>query len=134
MCIRDRLYPHAGTLQQGGVVEEGYLLNNPLALTKVEASAEGALPEQLSLVETDRAGFLVTALKVSEDGDAIALRLYEAHGTRGKAKIKIGLPVSEVSRADMLERPTEALAFDTESKTVELEVKPFEIVTLHLRK
>ncbi|CAA6679327.1 MULTISPECIES: glycoside hydrolase family 38 C-terminal domain-containing protein [unclassified Lentimonas] len=124
-------FPHAGTLQQGGVVEEGYRLNHPLAVSKVAPSAEGSLPAQQSLVSVDRSGVLVSALKVAEEGDAVIVRLYEAHGTRGKVKVDLGLDVNQVRRCDLLERPGDSIDFDTQSKCFEIEVKPFEIVTVH---
>ncbi len=126
-------FPHAGTLQQGGVVEEGYRLNHPLSVSAIQPGACGKLPNELSLVSVDRPGLLVSALKVAEDGDAIVIRLYEAHGTRGPATVKLELPIDTVSCCDLLERSGDVIDFDDGARSFQIMVKPFEIVTFHCR-
>ena len=66
----------------------------------------------------------------SEDGDALVVRLYEAHGARGTALLRFGLPVAAVRRANLLEDPGEELAL--QDGRVELAYRPFEVVTLLL--
>lgn len=122
------IFPHlGGGPQQGGVIEEAYALNVPLDLHETDARP-GELPTRQSLFEVDRPGLVIETVKVSEEGDAIILRAYEAYGTRGPARIQTALPVKKVFSADLLERPVTEL--DLVKGAVALEVSPFEIVTL----
>ena len=77
---------------------------------------------------------MVEAVKLAEDasGDVI-VRVYEAHGTRGQARLALGFDASAVVVTDLLER---ALA-DDGAATVELvdggvalALRPFQVLTL----
>jgi len=74
---------------------------------------------------------IAESIKVGEDKTSVVVRLYESHGARGKARLRIGLPVKEVRRTNLLEKETgEVETFD--GGTVSLKFRPFEIVTLKL--
>src|SRR5579875_3259745 len=128
------LFPHAGDLQTAGVIEEGADLNLPLRAVAVEAGS-GTRPARASVVSFDRPGVVVGALKPAEDSDDVVLRLYEAHGRRGPVSIRLGLPVASAHRTDLLEREGDevAVARDGEASTIDLALRPFELVTLKLR-
>jgi alpha-mannosidase len=48
---------------------------------------------------------VIEAIKRSQDGHAIVVRLYEAFGNRVRASIHSTLPIAEVVECDLLERP-----------------------------
>lgn len=123
------LFPHKGDLHQGGVIEEAYQLNVPLRVTPLPVQT-GALPVKCSFFETDRPGVVIESIKVAEDGAGIVVRLYEAYGSRGPVALRTNLPVQAVHRTDLLENDVEKLGFA--DGLVNLEVHPFEIVTLKL--
>jgi alpha-mannosidase len=118
------LYPHAGRWQDGGVVGEALDFNAPLVWAR--ASLE-------SLFAIDTTDLVLDTVKLAEREDALVLRLYEAHGARGRARIALGVDVASVVRANLLEDP-EGGALVLADGSVELDYRPFEIITLLLRR
>ena len=88
-------------------------------------------PRTASLIDVDRLGTVVEAVKRADREEALVVRIYEAWGTRGPATVRFGLPVRQATRTDLLERDVEALGFDRDHVTLQL--RPFEIVTLKLQ-
>lgn len=123
------LYPHAGDFRQGGVVQAAYALNQPLELC--EANGDGTLPTQFSLVSCDNGHIIVETVKRAEADDATVVRLYEAHNTRGTARLTVDGGFTKAYLCDMLENELQELPFD--GKTVSLPVKNFEILTVKFR-
>ncbi len=121
------LLPHAGDFREGGVIEQGYALNNPLQVVAATAHP-GALPKSRGFFEIDRPGVIIEAVKRAEKGDALIVRFYEAYGTRGRMTFKTKLPYSRVATADLLERTQSKLLIDNGEVT--LDIAPFEVVTL----
>lgn len=124
------LLPHPGDFRAGRVIEESYQLNVPLLLNAL-ASQAGTLPAKASWFRVDRPGVVLECIKVSEDNDGIIVRLYESHGSRGRAVLSTTLPLKSAELTDMLENRQGDLPFAEGG--VELALKPFEIVTLKFR-
>jgi alpha-mannosidase len=110
--------PHRGGWQDGGVVAEARTFSEPL----VEARGSG------SLASAD--GLVLDTIKRAEDSDALVLRLYEPHGARGTARIRLARPVTEAHRANLLEEPGEELRIDHGETVVGF--LPFEVITILL--
>ena len=110
-------------------VAEGYALNLPLRIRPGGAAGTAA-----PLVDVD--GATLEAVKLADDrsGDVI-LRVYEALGGRATARIRASFPVAGIEVVDLLERPLpgESLALEPDGG-MSLEVKPFQVVTLRLRR
>jgi alpha-mannosidase len=109
------LFPHAGGWREGGVVREGVLFNAPLRWTR------GGWEGSFATVE---GGLVLDTVKRAEDSDALVLRLYEPHGGRGVARVRLGVPVSSARRANLLEEPTE------EVDLAALGYRPHEVITV----
>ena len=72
------VFPHAGGWQEAGVTAEALRFNAPLLL------GDRATPQPRSWFACDE--LMVDTVKPAEDGDALIVRLYEAHGgTRDRA-------------------------------------------------
>jgi alpha-mannosidase len=125
------LLPHPGDLGQGGVVETGQELNVPLRPVRT-ASHAGERARRAAFLRVDRPGVVIDAVKKADDADALVVRLYEAWGQRGPARLTCAAPVAEARRADLLEREQERLEL-AEDGSIPLRLRPFEIVTLLLR-
>ncbi|WP_406839426.1 alpha-mannosidase [Streptomyces sp. AHU1] len=110
------LLPGAGV---GDAVAEGLALNLPLR----RAPAPAVAP----LVSVDHPAVTVESVKLAEDrsGDVV-VRLYESRGGRARAKVTAGFPVSRTEVTDLLERPLR-------EAPPEIELRPFQILTLRLR-
>jgi len=121
------LLPHAGDIRQGRVIEEAYALNVPLIVRDME-SQNGTLPSSHSFFNVSRAGAVIEAVKVAEDGGDVIVRLYESEGSRGPLVLTTSLPVRKAWRADLLENDLHPLTL--REGAVRLDLKPFEIVTV----
>jgi alpha-mannosidase len=113
------LMPHAGGWREAGVVAEGLRFNFPIRWVE-EAPAQVAAVDDPNLV--------LDTIKRAEDSDALVLRLYEAHGARGVARLRLGLPFSAARLANALEDDGEPL--DVEGDTVAIPYRPHQIVTV----
>jgi len=116
--------PHAGGWREGGVVAEGLRFNAPLLW------APGPL-EPRRFAEVDDPNLLLDTIKLAEDSDALVLRLYEAHGGRGVAGLRLGVPFTEAAFANVLEDDGEPAR--VEGDTIAVPYRPHEIVTLKVR-
>jgi len=114
--------PHAGSWQDAGVTVDARCFNAPLL-----AGGQAAVR---SLFATDAAGLVIDGVKRAEDGDALVVRLYEAGGGRGTARLRVGVPFAGASRANLLEDRLGALEVDGDA--VVLAYRPFEILTVML--
>ena len=63
----------------------------------------------------------------------MVVRLYEAYGSRARGRLTAGFDVTGITETDLLERPVDAAALRAvEGPVAELELRPFQIVTLRL--
>ena len=91
------------------------------------------MPEEMRLFELDNRNVQMAAVKRSEDGRMLIVRLCEMAGE--DSSINLALPFSPAGafRLDILERPLkDADAPSLEGDVVKLKIKPHEIVTLGL--
>ena len=77
------------------------------------------------MVTVDTPQVRVDAIKRAEDSDAVIVRLYEAWGRPCRARIATTLPARRVTLCDLLER-------EREESSLELDFRPFQVVTLKL--
>ncbi|MDX6597490.1 MAG: alpha-mannosidase, partial [Gaiellales bacterium] len=116
------LMPHAGGWREAGVVGEAVCFNAPLRATS------SAVTE--SFASVDDPNLVLDTIKRAEDSDALVLRLYEAHGARGRARLRVAAPYSSARRANVLEDDGEALEIDGDAVIVPY--RPHEILTVKL--
>lgn len=78
---------------------------------------------------------LISAVKLADDqsGDLI-VRVYESSGGRASSEIRVALPVTSVTEADLLERPGEPLGYSPADNgaSVCLTLRPFQVRTLRI--
>ncbi|MGH2969772.1 MAG: alpha-mannosidase [Solirubrobacteraceae bacterium] len=113
--------PHGGGWQEAGVVAEARTFAEPL----VAARGSGAF------AAVDAPGLVLDTIKRAEDSDAIVLRLYEAHGARGSARVQLRVPFSQARRANLLEDEGDELP--VRDGAIELDYSPFELITVAVR-
>ena len=116
------LLPHAGGWRDAGVVAQARCFNAPLRWTGGEAA------EPRSLASVDDPNLVLDTVKRAEDSDALVLRLYEAHGARGVARVRLGMPFQAARRANLLEDPGDEVP--VEGGEIAVPYRPYEIVTL----
>jgi len=126
------LLPHPGDLREAGVIDAGYDLNVPLE-TVATTPHQGTAPPSASLVWVDADHVVVEVVKLAEDGSgSLIVRLYEAWGRRGPVTLTVPGPLGGAAVCDLLERELADLPVDGDS--IALELAPFEIATLRLRR
>jgi alpha-mannosidase len=98
-------------------IDAGYRINLPPRAVRGSRAPE-------PLVSTDNPAVRVEAVKLADDrsGDVV-VRLYEAHGGRGRTTISTSFPYKGIQETDLLERPLG-------DASAELVLRPFQVVTL----
>ncbi len=122
------LLPHAEDFRGGEVVENAYALNSPPVAHAMTGNQRGSLPLQRSFFEIDNAGVFIEAIKKAEREEAVIVRLYETHNTRGTVTLTTTLPVLRAYLCDLLEKNVVELPLS--GGEVTLPIQPFEIVTV----
>jgi alpha-mannosidase len=101
--------------------------NHPLVL---RSGGDGDGADLSSLVTPKTDGIAVEAVKLSEDGTALIVRLWERFGRSQQAQITLASDILSADLADMLEKSQETL--ELVGGDVAVSFKPFEIKTLRL--
>jgi alpha-mannosidase len=124
--LRYALVPGATILD---AVREGYAINLPLR------AARGPVDRVEPLVSVDHDGVIVESVKLADDesGDVV-VRLYEANGARGAARIEAHFEHGTVDTVDLLERRREEEGVAIEDGGVVIALRPFQILTLRFRR
>ncbi|MFF4760232.1 alpha-mannosidase [Streptomyces sp. NPDC001292] len=113
----------------GDAVREGWRINVP------ERRLTGG-GDVAPLVAVDEDAVVVTAVKLADDGSGdVVVRFHEAHGGRARATLTAGFEVADVTVTDLLERPLPQMAApERDGGRIVLRLRPFELVTLRLRR
>jgi alpha-mannosidase len=114
--------PHEGGWREAGVVAEGLRFNVPLRWA-------AAAPAE-SFASVDDPNVVLDTIKRAEDSDALVLRLYEAHGARGVARLRLGVPFASAVAANTLEDDGDAL--EIEGDEILLPYRPHQILTVKI--
>jgi alpha-mannosidase len=117
------LVPHAGGWRDAGIVREGVLFNAPLRWTD--------FPSEGSLASVEAGELVLDTIKRAEDSDEIVLRLYEPHGGRGLARVRLAPPFTSAARTNVLEDDGDSL--EVEDGAIVVPYRPHEVVTVKIR-
>ncbi len=120
---------HKGDWKQSQVYQRAQEYCHPLL--PVQANSEGTLPSDFSFLELSPGNLLLSALKKAEDENEIILRLFETEGIATQGEVKLFRKIERAVIVDLLEKEQEELPVCV--NCVEIEVKPFEIVSLKLK-
>lgn len=128
------LLPHAGTIMEGEVVENGTAIYCKLDARAITGNRQGPLPLDSSFFEVDNAAVFIESVKPIECStaaiaqSAIVVRLREAYNTRGEVLLTTTLPVKQAWLCDLLEN--ELTEIPIENRELLLPVLPFELITV----
>ncbi|MBF8295234.1 MAG: Alpha-mann mid protein [Bacteroidetes bacterium] len=130
--FRYALFLHNGGWREGGSVRKGYEFNTPVVSIETDQHA-GRLSAAHSFLQITNPDVVLTALKKSEDDNALVLRAYESAGKVLQTDLKLWQPMTSVHETDLIEwNPRECSGKLNGSMTLSLEFKPTEIKTLKL--
>lgn len=114
------LYPHMGSLVEGGTIEAANELNLPAQVVC------GAFADGRCIAKVSDASVQIDVVKKAEDEECIIVRMHECRGGRSKVTLSSEYPVKKMVPCNLLEHDVDE-AMDGAS--VELVFKPFEIKT-----
>jgi len=112
--------PHAGGWREAGVVAEAARFESPV---RWAPAAEGR-----SFFAVDDPNLVLDTVKRAEDSDALVLRLYECHGARGTARLRVGVPFTAARLCNLLEDAGAELPVS--DGEIELAYRPHEIISV----
>jgi len=117
------LLPHGGDFIQEGIIQEAWHLNHPLR------AYHGYLGEETFIKVEGSEAVMIDAIKKQESGTGIIIRLHEHTGSTRSVMLKPQFEFSSWQETDLMERALSDVNIQT-SKTIVLELKPFEIKTV----
>lgn len=124
-AFRYALLPHPGTIQQAGIVREGYRFNVPMLVSRTSTDLKVK-----SFFNIDQPSVIIDTVKKAEDSEDLILRLYEAHGIQSTVRLSSTLPVASASQCNLLEQDDQPVAWGDGG--VSFKIRPFQILTFKL--
>lgn len=120
------IYPHAKRWSEANTIEQAERLNSPLTVLHDQFEVSEAL------VEIIKGDVFIDAIKLSENGQEIIVRLHEHKNAYGHVQLKIHSKLSNAKLVNLREEALEPLEID--QQLLNLTFKPFEIKTLSFKK
>jgi len=119
------IYPHMGDWKEAEVLRRAYELNVPLRAVEGKKGSK-------SFFKIDSGNLMLEAVKKSEEGDDVILRLYEFYNARGKARIKLSFNVKSVESVDILESNSVERDIRVNRAALEFTYRNREIITIKI--
>jgi hypothetical protein len=129
--FRYGLVPHAGDWQAAGLVAEAWDYLVPMQCAQAGRSAKGTLPRAHSFVELRPASLQLSALKRSEDGGELVVRLWNPTGRPVQGELRLWKAPASARLLTLAEEPAGELA--VRGTAVPLTAGPKKIVTVGVR-
>ena len=89
-----------------------------------------SLKETKSFFNSGNKDILISAIKKSEDGDKVCIRLYNTSGSSQEATLHSFANMSHVTKTNLIEQPLQLLQHQNNSNTIQLQFKKNDIETL----
>jgi alpha-mannosidase len=124
------LVPHFLPYNYSGIVSASYALNAPVRHAMLEPG-RGKRSNSVPLIGCENRNIVIEAVKKSEEGNDLIVRLYECHNSRGKSELACSRTVKSAALCDLEENEVEEL--EVMDGLVSFHFKPFEILTIKLR-
>lgn len=130
--IRYAAQPHAGSWKDAGIVRAAYDYDTPVSTIETTAH-RGRMPAAFSWLNVSAPNVVISAIKKSEVGNDLIVRLYETAGRPAHVRLNIGFPVVWAKECNGLERPLkDGRRIVTTAHSLLFTVKPHDIVTLRI--
>jgi mannosylglycerate hydrolase len=130
--FRYALYPHAGRWDKADVFCESLRHNTPLKATQSKKYAKGKLKQAMSFLEVSPKAIVVSAVKQSERGNSLIVRLFNP--TNREQKCRIAFPFGGFKSArlvSLLEEPQGELT-SRAAKSLALDIPGKKILSIEL--
>jgi alpha-mannosidase len=124
------VYPYTGSWKETNIPREANCFGEGIVAFQVDRIPT---PSEYETLRLEPHNLIVTALKKAERSDSLILRFFETNGEKCRAKLKLPRRIRGVALADLLERKIDGDdRIDFKESKLEMDVDPFEIVTLEL--
>lgn len=123
------IYPHKGSWQDAGTVNEAFKLNIPLKAFTVENGEGESL--QNAFFSLDSQNVIIDAVKKAQDGNGVIIRVYESEGKHTTASLST--PFNNAGSAlecNMMEQ--DEAAIDISCGAITFGIGPFEVKTFRI--
>lgn len=120
------IYPYQGNWRDADIYESAYEFGQSLIPIQV-SSAVNKKYRSLSIAPDN---LIMSALKKAESDEALIIRFFETEGKACKATLELPPQITSVKTVNLLEEEEAGLTVD--NGKLEMDVQPFEIVTLKL--
>jgi mannosylglycerate hydrolase len=120
---------HDGDYLEGKIHDVAQRFNTPLRLVQTGYHT-GQLPSQTSLFSLE-GELVLSAMKQSEDGNSVVMRVFNPTGKPIQGKVKSFVPISKAEKVTMEEVIIAELAKD-EAGAIRISLNPWEIGTLKI--
>ena len=128
--FRYLIYPHAGAWDEAEVYREAERLSAPLELAQA-GPHKGGMPKRCSFLRIEPANLVLSALKQSEDGEAMIARVFNPTAKPLEGTLKFFHRVAAAEIVTLEEEPVETL--QTQGKSIRLHIGAKKILTVKLR-
>lgn len=125
------IYPHTEDFVKGETVQQAYLLNMPLEVSKISKNT-GAMPEKYGLASVDKNNIALETIKKAEEDDSVIIRMFEFANKKTDFTVNIGFDFKEAYLCDLMENNLEKVNADGNS--IKLNASNYEIITLKIIK
>jgi alpha-mannosidase len=121
------VYPHSGDWKKAEIHRHGHEFNHRLFAVQTDSPTLTYRFETF-ILEPDN--LIISALKKAENYDAVIVRFFETKGEKCHATLQVPNRIKSASCVNLLEE--EEFKLDIKDGMLEMDVSPFEIVTLKL--
>jgi alpha-mannosidase len=122
------VYPHAGDWKKERIHQHGHDYNH--RIFAVQTDSQGLKYEFQSFILQPH-NLIISALKKTEKDNAVIVRFFETCGEKCRATLQVPNQIKAASCVNLLEK--EEFQLDIKDGHLEMDVKPFEVVTLKLK-
>ncbi len=123
--------PHQGDFREGQTVAKAYMFNNPMKAVVKEMAGE-VLERSYSAVWCEELNVVIEVVKQAEETGDTIIRMYECNNRRGKIHLHVGADYKNAAETNLLEKEMKTL--ELENGVVTAYIKPYEILTIALKK
>lgn len=120
------LYPHRGDWRDADVIDHATRLNVPLIPQRT-----ATLPQTHQFMRCDASNITLEAIKRSENGEYLIVRLVEQHNQQTCATLIFSHSIAQVYTCDLMENIEHTI--DSENNQIRLQFNPYEIITLAIK-